>query len=146
MKWGGDIIGVLFGAGATVAVAVIGGLVKILVKRQTRPVDRATARRTDAERVSIELQSTRDALLAVREFFNERDEERKEQIAELKTDLAEQVRAMADLRNRQDAADARERARLLQMVVHRAWDDGALQLLRLTNPGYPLPPPIDGMG
>jgi hypothetical protein len=134
-------IAVITGIGG-IAVAAIGGLVNWLIKRQARPVDAATARKIEAETVAEEVKTARELLAEVKEYFRER---LAAQAAEHKQETEELRQELSDLRTRVQTVEMQTQAMRLAWMVHRAWDETAWTLLRVSNPDYPAPPPVDGL-
>lgn len=126
----------------SVAVGGITGLFSYVVRRQSRTIDQATARRTEAETVAQEVKTARELLVDMRAYFSERltDQatEHREEIEHISAQLQDLRMQMAEVRTQQ---------RMLQQsyVLHRAWDQTAWARLLQTDPTYPPPPTIEGL-
>lgn len=126
----------------TVSVAALTGLFSWVVRRQSRTVDAATIRKTEAEAVAQEVKTARELLSDMREYFNQRlsdqASEHKEEIA----GINDQVRQLKD-----EVAQlvSQHRALVQSFAVHNRWDQTAWAKLLQTDPSYPPPPSIEGL-
>lgn len=126
----------------SLSVGAITGLFSWVVRRQSRSIDVATARKTEAETVSQEVKTARELLADMRSYFSERlaaqDSEHKDEITNVGDQLRELKEQMAELRQQQ---------RLLQQsyAQHRGWDQLAWVELIRVNPEFPPPPNIEGL-
>lgn len=126
----------------TVAVAGIGGLVNWLVRRQSRPVDTATARKTEAEAVATEVKTARELLQEIKAYFTDRLREQQEDHARELAVLTSQV---DELTKRVGQVEAQQLATRVAFRIHRTWDEVAFARLRATDPDYPPPPDVEGL-
>jgi signal transduction protein with GAF and PtsI domain len=126
----------------SVAVGGITGLFSWVVRRQSRNIDAATSRKTEAEAVAQEVKTARELLSDMRTYFSERltaqaveHKEEIEHVAEQLQDLRVQMRHI------------RQQQRLLQQSYarHRDWDQAAWSRLLQVDPSYPPPPTIEGL-
>lgn len=126
----------------SVAVGAITGLFSYVVRRQSRTIDSATARKTEAETVSQEVKTARELLADMKSYFSDRlaaqDTEHREEIAH----IAEQLQHLRD-----QMREIRQMQRLQQQsyVLHRGWDQTAWSRLLQYDPTYPPPPTIEGL-
>lgn len=126
----------------SVAVGAITGLFSYVVRRQSRTIDSATARRTEAETVAQEVKTARELLVDMRAYFSERladqNAEHHDQIVHI-TDQLQQLR--------DQMREVRDQQRLQQQsyVLHRGWDQTAWSRLLQVDPTYPPPPTIEGL-
>lgn len=132
----------LLGALGTVAVAAIGGLVNWLVKRQTRSVDSATARKTEAEAVATEVKTARELLQDIRAYFTERLHEQAEDHAREIGLLNQQIELLT---KRVGSVETQQVAMRTAFAIHRTWDQAAYARLRAADPDYPPPPEVEGL-
>lgn len=126
----------------TVSVGAITGLFSYVVRRQSRSIDSATARKTEAETVAQEVRTARELIVEMRSYFAERlaDQaaEHKEEIGHISSQLLELRTEMHDMREKQ-------RLQQLSFALHRAWDQTAWGRLLQIDPAYPPPPTIEGL-
>lgn len=126
----------------SVSVGAITGLFSWVVRRQSRSIDAATTRKTEAETVAQEVKTARELLTDMRSYFAERlaaqDVEHKQEIAHVSEQLQDLKEQMAELRQQQ---------RLLRQsyAPHRDWDQNAWMRLLQLDPSYPPPPTIEGL-
>jgi hypothetical protein len=130
----------LITASGLFASAAIAGVVNWLIKRQGKGGDDATARKTEAETVAVEVRTARELLADVKTYFSER---LTEQAADHARETAELNRRIDDLSQRVDTVETASRALRVAWDVHRAWDIRAYEALRATHPDYPPPPVMD---
>ncbi len=124
----------------TVAVGIIGLLSAWIAKRTRSPQDVEQIRLAQQE-IASKAVSTAAALI---------DEVREQQVAQ-KTDYEGRI---ADLRTKSDAEigalngritnlEDRHTRILAALIAHAPWDTTALEKLRLSDPTWPPPPPLD---
>jgi predicted nucleic acid-binding Zn-ribbon protein len=142
VKLDGAALGTTIGALGTIGVALLTGLFSWVVRRQSRVLDVANVRKTDAETASQEVRTARELLADVRQYMTERLEaqaaEHREEIAEVSAQvegLQSQIRDLAQQHRNLRAAYA----------VHRQWDQAAWARLLQVEPSYPPPPSIEGL-
>lgn len=142
MKLDGTALVAVITVLGTVAVGSITGLFSYVVRRQSRTIDTATARKTDAETVAQEVKTARELLAEMRTYFSER---LSDQAAEHKEEIADVSERLEQLKD--EVRGLRAQQRLLQQsyVVHRAWDQTAWARLLQVDPTYPPPPAIEGL-
>lgn len=133
------VVALITSAGV-IAVGAIGGIVNYLIKRQGRGVDDATARKTEAETVAVEVKTARELLADVKSYFTDR---LTEQAADHARETAELNRRIDDLSKRVLSVETASQALRAAWDIHRAWDVRAYEALRITHPDYPPPPMLD---
>lgn len=124
----------------TIAVAIIGLISGILVKRARAPQDAEQIRIAQQE-VASKVVTTAAALI---------DEIREQQVAQ-KVDYDRQIaeqRVKHDaeinaLNNRITSMEDRHTRMLAALLAHAPWDTTAWTRLRLGDPNWPPPPPLD---
>lgn len=121
---------------AVVLAAAVSGVVTWLVRRQSRPVDSATARKTDAETVSIEVATARALLEEVRGMLDH-------QRAHYERLMAGMQGEMKGLTERVAGSEEQMRALRSAFAAHSTWDADAVAALRTAQPDWPDPPPIN---
>lgn len=138
---GAGLVAIITVAGS-VAVGAITGLFSYVVRRQSRSIDSATARRTEAETVAQEVKTARELLVDMRTYFSER-------LADQNTEHRNEIAHITDQLNqlRDQMREVRDQQRLLQRsyVLHRSWDQTAWARLLQIDPAYPPPPSIEGL-
>jgi hypothetical protein len=142
VKLDGAALGATITVLGTLGVGLITGLFSWVVRRQSRVLDIATVRKTDAETASQEVRTARELLTDMRTYFAERlaDQaaEHREEIAQVSAQvegLESQVRAMAQ----------QHRDLQVAYAAHRLWDQTAWARLLQVEPTYPPPPNIEGL-
>lgn len=126
----------LFASGA------IAALVNWLIKRQGKSIDDATARKTEAETVAVEVRTARELLADVKTYFSER---LAEQAANHQRETAELNRRIDDLSQRVQTVETASRALRHAWTLHQAWDVRAYETLRTSHPDFPPPPAVEGL-
>lgn len=122
--------------GTPILVAVLGVVATIWGKRLSRRTEEATARKTNAEAISIEVETARGLIEDVKKAMIDQRTEYEARAVETRTELdtlVERVRLF----------EVRQQVLLAQLTAHQPWDEAAFAALRATTPGYPPPPPID---
>jgi hypothetical protein len=126
----------------TMSVGAITGLFSWVVRRQSRTIDIATARKTEAEAVAEEVKTARELLTDMKTYFNER---LSAQAAEHKEDLAEVSHRVEELKTQVRELVEERRTLLASYYQHRQWDQTAWVRLLQIDPVYPPPPSIEGL-
>jgi len=126
----------LFASGA------IAALVNWLIRRQGRGIDDATARKTEAETVAVEVKTARELLADVKTYFTERLAEQAANHARETGDLRARI---DDLSERMRSVEHASQALRVAWAVHRAWDLKAYEALQADHPDFPPPPAMDGL-
>lgn len=118
---------------AVVLPALLGGgaLGAVLVKRMNRNVDNATADNLEAQAAHTARQAAASEVAVIREV-----------LAEVRENDARKTAELAELRERIEKLEERERHMLTRAAVHEAWDQMAFAMLLSMNPQHPPPPPI----
>lgn len=126
----------------TAAVGAITGLFSYVVRRQSRSIDLATARKTEAETTSQEVKTARELLVDMRSYFSERLSDQANEHKQEMGHISEQV-----LELKTQMREVREQQRLLQQsyLLHRSWDQTAWARLLQVDPSFPPPPMIEGL-
>lgn len=118
----------------TVAVGAIGGLVNWLIRRQSRSLDNATVRKTEADTVATEVKTARELLQEIRAYFTER----------LKEQAEDHAREIDLLNKRMASIEAQQVAMRSSFATHRTWDEQAWAKIRTSDPDWPPPPQVEG--
>jgi chromosome segregation ATPase len=164
--WGQPVLLAVITTVGVLAGAIGSAYAAIRVKRMNRPVDDATAVRTNIEadkvRVDIhgrEVEIARGLLDEIRKELDRvrADQERDRQAMERR--LAEQAeiserrhqeiieqaeKQHAELADQLDQVRAQQDAMRRRMDDHAPWDRAAAELLRQHDPDFPDPPPLRG--
>lgn len=126
----------------SVSVGAITGLFSYVVRRQSRSIDSAAARRTDADTVAQEVKTARELIVDMRTYFSER---LADQNAEHREEIAHITEQLKQLRDQMREVRQQQRLQQQSYVLHRAWDQAAWSRLLQVDPNYPPPPPIEGL-
>jgi uncharacterized protein HemX len=142
VKWSDPAAVSLITAAGAVAVAVVGAAVNYLMKRQSKGADDATARKTEAETVAVEVKTARELLAEVKSYFSDR---LTEQAADHKLEVESLNRKIDDLSRRVESVETQSRTIRQAWQIHDAWDKAAYEALRTSHPDYPPPPVVEGL-
>ncbi len=126
----------------SVSVGAITGLFSYVVRRQSRSIDSATARRTEAETVAQEVKTARELLVDMRSYFSER---LADQATEHRDEIAHITEQLQQLRDQMREVRQQQRVQQQSYVLHRGWDQNAWARLLQIDPNYPPPPTIEGL-
>ena len=140
MRWAGGPgwtdPSLLVGALGALAVALVTYVIgPALLRRIRTPVDEATARKTRAEAVSVEVETARALIAEVRTMLADQRADYEERTGRLAGELKALSAEVAETREQQRAMRA-------ALATHALWDDAAVAALRKITPMFPDPPPI----
>lgn len=128
------------------AVGAITGLFSYVVRRQSRSIDSATARKTEAETVAQEVKTARELLVDMRSYFSERLSDQATEHKQEMEYIADQLQLLkVEMRELRDQQREQQREQQRSFVQHRSWDQSAWARLLQADPEYPPPPTIEGL-
>lgn len=125
--------------GTPALVAALGVVGVVWAKRMSRRSEDATARKTHAEAVAIEVQTSRGLVEEVKTLMAD-------QRADYEGRLATTRAELAGLAERTRTTETRQHMLMAALVAHAPWDEAAWAALKSNQPGFPPPPPLDVAG
>ena len=130
MNWGQVVT-----IGTPIAVAVLGIAGTVWGKALSRRTEDATARKLNAETVSIEVSTARGLVEDVKKLMSDQRVEYESRLAATRSELAA-------LTERFKVVEMRQQMLLAALAAHAPWDQAAHNALRSITPDFPPPPPL----